>query len=273
MTGCPLKYQLIAAAQATAGHAGNDERAASSTLLAETYILAADWTVKLNDDALAWLTSGRALHAAQAGDDPLTLADARRSVATAMRRAHQPDRACDLLDRACRDIEPGPHPSADELAAYGNLLTVAAYTAATGGNRQAAADYITEAAETAERLGVEASGRQPTFGRPGVTLYQVSIAQVLGDNGAAIEHAKRLSTAEIPTPERRGRYWIDVARAFHQWGKPEPCFAALLAAERAAPAEVRYRPPVHRMAQGLLSHSRQLAGLREFASRISLPDV
>jgi hypothetical protein len=78
--------QLIGAAQTTVGQASGHERAVANTLLAETYILAADWTVKLNDDALAWLTSSRALQAAQVGDDPLTLADARRSVATAMRR-------------------------------------------------------------------------------------------------------------------------------------------------------------------------------------------
>lgn len=59
--------------------------------------------MKINDDPLAWLTAGRALQAAQAGEDPLTLADARRAVATAMRRAHHPGRACELLTRACRD--------------------------------------------------------------------------------------------------------------------------------------------------------------------------
>jgi hypothetical protein len=150
---------------------------------------------------------------------------------------------------------------------------VAAYTAATGGNRQAANDYVTEAAGTAVRLGARSSSRQPAFGRPGVTLYKVSIAQVLGDNGVAIEEARRLSPAQIPIPERRGRYWIDVARAFHQWGKPESCLAALLAAERAAPAEVQYRPPVHRMTRNLLSQPRQLNGLREFAARIGLPDA
>jgi hypothetical protein len=32
----------------------------------------------------------------------------------------------------------------------------------------------------------------------------------------------------------RGRYWVDVARAYHQWGKPERCYRALLAAERTA---------------------------------------
>jgi transcriptional regulator with XRE-family HTH domain len=265
--------QLLMAAEATVGQAGRDERGGAYTLLAEAYILAADWTVKLNDDPLAWLTSGCALQAAQIGEDPLTLADARRSVATAMRRAHQPDRACDLLDRACRDIEPRPHASVDELAAYGNLLTVAAYTAAVGGHRHAAMDYITEAAETAARLGTETSSRQPTFGRPGIILYQVSIAQILGDNGVAVEQARTLSPSDIPTPERRGRYWIDVARAFHQWGKPQPCLAALLAAERAAPAEVHYRPPVHRMTQSLLSQPRHPTGLREFARRIGLSDA
>jgi hypothetical protein len=33
---------------------------------------------------------------------------------------------------------------------------------------------------------------------------------------------RTLRSAAIPTPERQGRYWIDVARAYHQWGKPGP---------------------------------------------------
>ncbi len=151
------------------------------------------------------------------------------------------------------EIDPG---GPDELAMYGSLLTVAAYTAATGGSRQAAKEYITEAAAAARRLGSAGSTRQPTFGPAGVTLYQVSIAQVLGDNGTAIEHARKLRAGECPTPEREGRYWVDVARAFHQWGKPESCYSALLAAERVAPAEVRYRPPVHRMTEDLLHRPR-----------------
>ena len=145
--------------------------------------------------------------------------------------------------------------------------------AATAGNRRAAAEYIEEAAAAATRLGPRASRRQPAFGPAGVTLYQVSIAQVLGDNGTAIEHAKKLRPASIPTAERQGRYWVDVARAYHQWGKPEACYAALVAAERVAPAEVRYRPPVHRMTEDLLrtGPQRSLPGLRTFAARTGLP--
>ncbi len=264
--------RLIAAAQATSDNANSGEQAEARTLLADVYILAADFTVKINDDPLAWITADRALQAAQAGNDALTLADARRAVATAMRRAGHPDRACSLLVRACRDIDVGRH-GADRLAMYGTLLNVAAYTAATAGNRRAAADYIEEAAVAATRLGPRASRRQPAFGPDGVTLYQVSIAQVLGDNGTAIEHARKLQPASIPTAERQGRYWVDVARAYHQWGKPEACYAALVAAERAAPAEVRYRPPVHRMTEDLLRTGphRSMPGLRAFAARTGLP--
>jgi len=264
--------RLIATARATSDSADSSEQADASTLLAGAFILAADFAVKLNDDPLAWMTADRALQAAQAGNDLLTLADARRAVATAMRRTGHPDRACSLLVRACRDLDVGRH-GADELAMYGTLLNVAAYTAATAGNRRAAAEYIEEAAAAATRLGPRASRRQPAFGPAGVTLYQVSIAQVLGDNGTAIEHARKLRPASIPTAERQGRYWVDVARAYHQWGKPGACYAALVAAERAAPAEVRYRPPVHRMTEDLLrtGPQRSLPGLRAFAARTGLP--
>ena len=96
---------------------------------------------------------------------------------------------------------------------------------------------------------------------------------MLGDSGTAIDHARTIRAADIPTPERQGRYWVDVARAWHQWAKPEACYRALLAAERAAPAEVRYRPPVHRMTEDLLRSGphRSLPGLRAFAARTGMP--
>jgi hypothetical protein len=265
--------KVIAAAQATRDSAGAGERAEASGLLADAYLLAADFAVKVNDDPLSWTTSDRALQAAQASGDPLAIADARRAVGTAMRRAHHPARAVDMLVRACRDIEPGGNAGPDQLATYGNLLTVAAYTAATAGNRRAAGEYMAEAASVAARLGSATSSRQPAFGQAGLTLYQVSIAQVLGDSGTAIDHARSIRAADIPTPERQGRYWVDVARAWHQWGKPEPCYRALLAAERATPAEVRYRPPVHRMTEDLLRADGRgsLPGLRDFARRVGVP--
>jgi hypothetical protein len=86
-----------------------------------------------------------------------------------MRRSGHPSRACELLIRACHDIAPTKSASVDSLAMYGNILNVAAYTAATGGDRDAAGEFIAEAAETATRVGPVVSGRVPTFNIAGVT--------------------------------------------------------------------------------------------------------
>lgn len=156
---------------------------------------------------------------------------------------------------------------------YGTLLQTAAYTAAVDGDRSEARDLIAAAQAAARRLGRDADHRHTAFGPANVALYQVSIAQVLGDNGTALDHAKAIDPSSLPTAGRRGRYWIDMARAWHQWGKPEQCYQALRSAERAAPAEVRYRPPAARMTRDLLRTDRRgaLPGLRDFAHRVGVP--
>jgi transcriptional regulator with XRE-family HTH domain len=263
---------LIATATATRDHADGDERLAADALLADAYIVAANFMVKLNDDPLAWATADRATQAATASGDALVLADARRSIATVMRRTGRPGSARALLVEAADDIAPRGAATPEQLSMYGTLLQVAAYTAAVDGDRAEAGELIAEADAAATRLGRNANHRHTAFGPTNVALYQVSIAQVLGDNGTAIAHAKSINPAAIPTAERRGRYWIDVARAWHQWGKPEQCYQALRSAERAAPAEVRYRPPVRRMTQNLLRADRHgtLPGLRDFARRVGV---
>jgi len=262
---------LIGTAVATRGEAAGREGTASS-LLADAYITAANFMIKLNDDPLALTLADRALQAAQVGDDPLTTADARRAVATVLRRIGRRAKAREMLLSAAYDIQPAGRVSPEQLSMYGTVLEVAAYTAAVDGDRLAATELIGEARAAAARLGQDANYRFAAFGPTNVTLHQISIAQVLGDSGTAIEHARTVRPAAIPTAERTGRYWIDVARAFHQWNKPESCYRALLAAERAAPAEVRYRPPVHRITEDLLrADRRSLPGLRDFASRIGVP--
>jgi transcriptional regulator with XRE-family HTH domain len=265
--------RLIAAATATRDHAAGDERLAVDALVADAYIVATNFMVKLNDDQLAWATADRAAQSAAACGDVLCLADARRSVATVMRRTGRADRARALLISTADDIAPAHDASPEQLSMHGTLLQAAAYTAAVDGDRAEAHEFITAAHTTAVRLGHDANHRHTAFGPTNVALYQISIAQVLGDNGAAIAHAKTIKPAAIPTSERQGRYWIDVARAWHQWGKYDACYRALRAAERAAPAEVRYRPPVHRMTADLLRADRNgaLPGLRAFAARVGVP--
>jgi hypothetical protein len=104
-------------------------------------------------------------------------------------------------------------------------------------------------------------------------VYRINIARVLGDYGAAIDAARRINPVSIPLAEQRARYWSNIARSFHQWGKAQQCYRALLAAEHAAPDEVRYRKPIQQITANLLCHpaAHTLPGLRAFAARTGTP--
>ena len=79
--------------------------------------------------------------------------------------------------------------------------------------------------------------------RPRRALWLVVGLAVAGA-AAAVAVAGGGQPADLTfTPKHATQFTnIDVARAWHQWSKPEACYRSLLAAERAAPAEVRYQP-------------------------------
>lgn len=243
--------------------------AAANRFLAEAYILASELMVKLGHDQLSWTTADRAIQAADLSDDVLAQAAARRAWAIVLRRAGRADTAQRLVVDNAALLQPELNRGAEHLSVYGSLLATAAYTAAVDGDRANAHAFIAEAVDAAIRLGVDGNHRHSAFGPTGIGLYQVNISRVLGDSGAAIEAARRIKPRTIPTAEQRARYWANVARSFHQWNKPDQCYRALLAAEQAAPDEVRYRKPILHIVTSLLrdpmAHS--LPGLRSFAAR------
>lgn len=246
-----------------------DDVAEAGALLARAYVLASRLSVKLSHDQLAWTTADRAMQAADGSYDPLTRVAAHRSWTIVLRRTGYTDTATRLVLDTATSLQPELHRGAEYLAAYGSLLSTAAYTAAVDGNRESARTLIAEASQTATRLDHEYPRSVAGFGANTVGLYQVSIARVLGDSGAAIDAARRLDPTAIPLAESRARYWSDVARAFHQWGKTEQCYRALCAAEQAAPDEVRYRKPIQKITADLLQHPQaaSLPGLLAFAKR------
>ncbi|MFJ9698366.1 helix-turn-helix domain-containing protein [Streptomyces fradiae] len=254
----------IALAQAL-GASGHTEQAA--TAVAELYTTATRLCIKLGEDGLAAVTADRALTAALGGADALTVAEAHRMVSSAWRRQGHHARAADVAVAAARQLAADRTCDVTErLSVQGDLYATAAYTAAKQGDRHTAHVLIAEAEATARQLGHDAQLRGSVFGPSQVLLHRISVSHLLGDAGQAIEHARRVDPAALPTTERQARYWIDVARAFDQWGKPDRCYRALLAAERAAPQEVR-RGPVRALTAGLLRHDRTLPGVRAFAHR------
>ncbi|AOS61203.1 helix-turn-helix domain-containing protein [Actinoalloteichus hymeniacidonis] len=267
--------RLLATAMAT-GAEGVDEndRADATGQLSQLYVLSSELMVKLGRDRLAWTTADRAVSTAYgAGDDVLTQAAARRAWAIVLRRAGHTATAERQIIDAAAVLQPDLNRGPEYLSVYGSLLSTAAYTAAVDGDRDTAHTLIGEAVQAAGRLGVEGNHRFTAFGPTGVGLYEISIARVLGDSGAAIEVARRINPAAIPLTERQARYWSDVARSYHQWGKPAQCYRALLAAEHASPDEVRYRKPIQEITAGLLHHptANTLPGLRGFARRAGVP--
>lgn len=255
----------IALAQALGAH-GHPEQAA--TAVAELYTTATRLCIKLGEDGLAAVTADRALTAALGGADALTVAEAHRMVSSAWRRQGHHARATDVAVTAAQQLTADRTTDITErLSVQGNLYATAAYTAAKQGDRHTAHALIAEAEATAGRLGHDALLRGAVFGPSQVVLHQVSISHLLGDAGQAIEHARRIDPAALPTTERQARYWIDVARAFDQWGKPDRCYRALLAAEQAAPQEVR-RGSVRTVAANVMRYDRTLPGVRAFAHRV-----
>lgn len=236
--------------------------------LAELYITATRLCIKTGSDTLGAITADRARTAALTGDDVLTRAEAYRMVSSVWRRQGHYARATEIAVDAAQQLT-GDRTAdpAERLAAQGNLYTTAAYTAAKLGDRHTAHTLIAEAEAAATRLDRDGVLRGTAFGPSQVALHRISISHLLGDAGQAIEHARRIDVAALPSTERQGRYWLDVARAYHQWGRHEQCLRALLAAEHAAPQEVR-RDSVQVMVVELLRHERAVPGVRAFARRV-----
>ncbi|MBF6333342.1 helix-turn-helix domain-containing protein [Nocardia transvalensis] len=260
--------RLLATTIATRGEGRNsDDIAAASSLLAQVYTLASKLTVKLGRDQLAWTTADRATQAAHGSDDILSQAAADRAWAIALRRTGHADTGQRLIIDTATGLQPELHRGPHYLAMYGSLLATAAYTAAVDGHRDTAHTLIGEAVDAAARL--DDNDSHTGFGPAAVAVYRISMARVLGDSGTAIEAARLINPSTIPLIENRARYWSDVARSFHQWGKHEQCYRALLAAEHASPDEVRYRKPIQQITIDLLRRpaTRTLPGLRAFAKR------
>ena len=262
---------LIASARAARQAANLPQRAAADAVLTQTYALTTRLMIKAGDDGIAAVTADRALASARGAGDPALSAEATRMVSSVLRRTGHRASAGQLLEQAAAvlDAEAGPSPRA--LAVLAHLLCTNAYTAAGEGDRARALALIAEAEELARRLPDEARHAYLTSGSPvNVLLHRVSVCYLLGDAGAAIDAARGLDPALLGVRERQARFYTDLARAFHLWGKDGSAFRALVAAYRAAPEELG-RPGIRAMVSDLVHRDRTGSEtLRQFAVRVGV---
>jgi hypothetical protein len=245
-----LLARLDSACEAPAG----GSRGKARELAADAYHVAAGLLLKLDDLGLACLAADRSMRAAHASGDPVAIgASARIITHTLMSGGHLPAAVSAAssyaagLDHAMESHTP------DSLSVYGALLLRGSVAAAQHGDRATAHELLGEADEAARRLGGETDRnlRWTAFGPANAMLHRVNIAVTLGDAGTAIDVASKVDLSKITVTERKATLFLDVSRAFLQWGRHEKAYTALRQAETTAHEEVAGRPSVHRLLRDL----------------------
>ncbi|WP_442815807.1 helix-turn-helix domain-containing protein [Streptomyces sp. NBC_01207] len=235
--------------------------------LSSAYTLAATVLNKRGDYALSRLTADRAQVYADVSGSPLASAAAARELAAVLRHQGQEAAAQRLIQGAVARVEATGLSTDAQAAAYAQMLASTAYTAAVAGDRDQAHTMIREAGRAARELPLRApAGRLFPITPAAVDLYAVGVHWALGDAGAALEAGRNLHASQFPTRERKGRMHTDLGRAWWQWGKPEQAAAALLAAVRVSPGEVRDRPPIRAIVTELQTRHPRVTGVAELVA-------
>ncbi|GAA0546590.1 hypothetical protein GCM10010172_30350 [Paractinoplanes ferrugineus] len=264
-----LLSPLLAALHATHQTATGTARTTLAEMLARAYALGSSLATKYGDDAVALTLADRGLTAARATGHRITIAASTHVLAITMRRDGHHKGALHLLSTAADQLGADRgQPGLEVIGAYGSLLCTAAYTAAQAGDRAAADTYLREAADAATRINGTARHGMLPFNSATVDVYGIGAYTALGETGTALTHAAAVVPAQLPTTERRGRFLVDAARAWHRHGRPDRAAHALLAAERHAPEEIN-RPSVRELVTTLVyAPTPTPSELRALASRI-----
>ncbi|WP_217275417.1 hypothetical protein, partial [Nocardia gamkensis] len=119
-------------------------------------------------------------------------------------------------------------------------------------------DHLTEAAETAGRTGAEhGDAFALNFGEQNTNIWRMSVALEMRDGGKAIEASRLIQPETIPTEDRRGRFYVELGRAYALEKQYAESLAALLHAERIAPQEVRAMSKVRELVGSMLRKARR----------------
>ncbi|MFI6820614.1 helix-turn-helix transcriptional regulator [Micromonospora sp. NPDC050187] len=228
-------------------HTGEDRRA-SLALLAQAYHLAQAYLAWHGDRELCWLTVDRGMTAALDADDLLAIAQSIWYAAHLLRAVGRGDEALDRLREARALIEPKVGDGGVEYAEMlADLNLCAALTRARTGDQGAWSDWDTARQVVERALPDGYVGLRTRVSRPLVDVYAVMCAVDLGDPDEAQRRAHALDPMSIPSTERRGRHYVELARSADLEGAPEAALHLLGRAEATSPETVRYSPAAQDM--------------------------
>ncbi|AVT29639.1 hypothetical protein C6361_09190 [Plantactinospora sp. BC1] len=265
---------LVPALAPTRSEAEGDQRRRVDALASDLYHVVGSVLLKVGDRGMALVAAERSARAGSASRDPVAMATSARIMTHALMSNGHTRQARSLAENAAGALEQETRlMSTDQVAVYGALLLRGAIAAARSDDRDTAEAMIDEATRAAARLGYDGNDRWTGFGATNILLHQVNIALTLGDAGTAITLARQVPLDKIRLAERKASLFVDVARAYAQWGRYERGLHALRIAYEVAPEELRCRPAVQRIASDLaaLSRGHVRAAVVEFAHRVGIP--
>jgi hypothetical protein len=232
------------------------ERRRSLAMLAQAYHLAQAFLAWHGDRELCWLTVDRGMTAALDADDPIAIAQASWYAAHLLRSVGRGDEALVRLAEARSLIEPrvadGPVEYAEMLA---DLHLCAALTRARTGDQGAWSDWEIARDVVHRALPADFVGLRTRVSRPLVEVYAVMCAVDLGDPDEAQRRAHSLDPASIPSTERRGRHYVELARSADLEGAREATLHLLAKADATSPETVRYSPAARDMLSRLVTEA------------------
>ena len=248
-------------------------RKAVHAVLSDAYTLAQHTLVNAADLDLLWLVVDRSMAAAQIADDPLTLAGAAWTVGMMLRVGGRMDEALVLVREAGRTVEPYlPDAPDDWRGMWGALQLHAANTAARSGREGDAWAHWDRADAVSRRLPAGYAHPWTTFGAGNVALHAVSLDVDLWKSRDGLRRAGRIDPAMISSRERRGRFFVEMARGHDAAGEPVAAARYLLRACDEGTDAVRWSPAAQSIVDGLIA--KPPAGARDdvraLASRIGL---
>ncbi|WP_433532751.1 hypothetical protein ACQPYA_12535 [Micromonospora sp. CA-263727] len=243
---------LLPALEPTRAHAQGEQRRQVEVLTADLYHVVGSVLLKVGDQGMALIAAERSTRAAVASEDPVALATSARIMAHALMSNGRDKQAVALAGNAAGVLDQDTRlTSADAVAVYGALVLRGAVAAARSDDGDTAQAMLDEAGRAATRLGYDGNDRWTGFGATNVLLHRVNVALTLGDAGTAIGIARTVPLDKVTLAERRASLYVDVARAYTQWGRYEHGLTALRTAYEVAPEEIYCRPTVQRIATDL----------------------
>lgn len=248
---------LLPAVATARSQLSGDQRSRLDVLATDMYHVVASLLLKCGDHAMALVAAERSTRYGLDSADPVAVGTSARIMTHALMGNGHGRQAVTLAQKAAADLEQTTQlGSSDSVAVYGALLLRGAIAAARAEDRDAADTMLGEAERAAARLGHDGNDRWTGFGPNNVLQHRVTVALTLGDAGTAIVFARRVQLDKITLAERKASLFVDVAKAYTQWGRHDNGLSALRSAYRIAPEEVRSRPAVRGIVTDLAALSR-----------------